>query len=162
MKSVIPAIQTAIHETRRIQKALRPPVLDDLGILATIRWFCREYESTYSAIRIKQEIDIEEEEVADSLKIIIFRVLQEALNNIAKHSGAELARLSLRKAQGRIELVLEDDGQGFDLKKVLGSESTRRGFGLTSMSERIELSGGSFFIDSVMGKGTVIRAVWPV
>ena len=162
LKSVIPAIQTAIDETRRIQKALRPPVLDDLGILATIRWFCREYESTYSAIRIKQEIDIEEEEVADSLKITIFRVLQEALNNIAKHSGAELARLSLRKVQGRIELVLEDDGQGFDLKKVLGSESTRRGFGLTSMSERTELSGGSFFIDSVMGKGTVIRAVWPV
>jgi PAS domain S-box-containing protein len=162
LKSVIPAIQTAIHETRRIQKALRPPVLDDLGILATIRWFCREYESTYSAIRIKQEIDIKEEEVADSLKIIIFRVLQEALNNIAKHSGAELARLSLRKAQGRIELVLEDDGQGFDLKKVLGSESTRRGLGLTSMSERTELSGGYFSIDSVMGKGTVIRAVWPL
>lgn len=162
LKNVIPVIQTAIHETRRIQKALRPPVLDDLGILATIHWFCREYESTYSAIRIKQEIDIEEEEVADSLKIIIFRVLQEALNNIAKHSGAKLARLSLRKVQGRIELVLEDDGQGFDPKKVLGSESTRRGFGLTSMSERIELSGGSFLIDSVIGKGTVIRAVWPV
>ena len=162
LKGVIPAIQTAIQETRRIQKALRPPVLDDLGILATIRWFCREFESTYTAVRIWQEIDIEEEEVPDSLKIVIFRVLQEALNNIAKYSGAELARLSLRKAPGCIELVIEDQGQGFDLKEVLGSESTQRGLGLTSMRERTELSGGSIFIDSVRGKGTVIRAVWPV
>ena len=153
---------TAIQETRRIQKALRPPVLDELGILATIRWFCREYESTYSTIQTRQEIRIEEGEVPDSLKTVIFRVLQEALNNAAKYSGAELARLSLRKTPGSIELIIEDNGQGFDLKKVLGLECTRRGLGLTGMRERIELSGGSFSIDSVRGKGTVIRAVWPV
>ena len=124
LKGVIPAIQTAIQETRRIQKALRPPVLDELGILATIRWFCREFESTYTTVRIRQEIEIEEEEVPDSLKTVIFRILQEALNNIAKYSGADLARLSLRKAPGSTELVIEDHGQGFDLKKVLGLEST--------------------------------------
>ena len=162
LKGVIPTIQTAIQETRRIQKALRPPVLDELGILATIRWFCREFESTYTAVQIRQEIGIEEEEVPDSLKIVVFRILQEALNNVAKYSGAELVRLSLRKAPGSTELVIEDHGQGFDLKEVLGSESTQRGLGLTGMRERTELSGGTFSIDSVRGKGTVIRAVWPV
>ena len=77
------------------------------------------------------------------LKIVIFRVTQEGMNNIAKHSKADLVRLSLRRMDGRIELVIEDNGQGFDLKKVLGSESTKRGLGLTSMRERTELSGGS-------------------
>ncbi len=154
-------LQEAIEETRRIQMNLRPSILDDLGILATIGWFCREYESTYSAIRIREEIDIKEEEVADSLKTVIFRVLQEALNNIAKHSKADLVHLSLREMEGRIELVLKDNGQGFDLEKVLGSESPKRGLGLTSMRERTELSGGSFAIESAEGKGTIIRASWP-
>jgi signal transduction histidine kinase len=69
--------------------------------------------------------------------------------------------LSLRKMDGRIELVLKDNGQGFDMKKVLGSESTKWGFGLTSMRERTELSGGSFAIESAEGKGTTVRASWP-
>jgi signal transduction histidine kinase len=159
--SILPMLQETIEETRRIQMSLRPSILDDLGILATIGWFCREYESTYSAIRIRKEIDIKEEEVADSLKTVIFRVLQEALNNIAKHSKADFVHLSLREMEGRIELVLEDNGQGFDLEKVLGSESPKRGLGLTSMRERTELSGGSFAIESTQGKGTIIRASWP-
>ncbi len=140
--------------------ALRPSMLDDLGILATIEWFCRQFESTYAHIRIRQEIDIQEDEVVDPLKIAIFRVLQEATNNIAKHSKADVVHLSLRKMDGRIELVLEDNGRGFDLKKVLDSDSTKRGLGLTSMRERIELSGGSFAIESTKGKGTIIRASW--
>ena len=97
LKSVIPIVQGAIDEARRIQMNLRPSILDDLGILATIRWFCRQFESTYSDIRIKQSIKIEEHEVPDSLKTVIFRVLQEGLNNIAKHSRAKMVLLFLRK-----------------------------------------------------------------
>ena len=162
LKSVIPVIQGAIDETRRIQTNLRPLMLDDLGILATIGWFCRQYESTYASIIIKQEIDLNEGEVTDSLKTVIFRVVQEALNNIAKHSRADQVHLSLQKVKGRIELVLEDNGQGFNLKKVLGSESVKRGLGLTSMRERTELSGGSFVLESTEGKGTKLRASWPL
>jgi PAS domain S-box-containing protein len=161
LESMIPILEETIQETRRIQMALRPSVLDDLGILATIKWFCRQFESTYTHISIKQEIDIQEDAVVDPSKIVIFRVLQEAMNNIAKHSKADLVHLSLRKSDGRIELVLEDNGRGFDLEKVLGSESTKRGLGLTSMRERIELLGGSFGIESWEGKGTIIRASWP-
>jgi len=162
LESMIPILQETIRETRRIQMALRPSILDDLGILATIEWFCRQFELTYTHISIKQEIDIQEDEVVDPLKIAIFRVLQEATNNIAKHSKADLVHLSLRKTDGRIELVLEDNGRGFDLKKVLASESTKRGLGLTSMRERTELSGGSFGIESGKGKGTTVRVSWPL
>jgi signal transduction histidine kinase len=107
------------------------------------------------------EQTLEERDIPNALKIVIFRVTQEGMNNIAKHSKADLVHLSLRKMDGRIELVLKDNGQGFDLKKVLGLESTKRGLGLTSMRERTELSGGSFAIESAEGKGTTVRASWP-
>jgi PAS domain S-box-containing protein len=162
LESMIPILEETIRETRRIQMALRPSILDDLGILATISWFCRQFESTYTHISIKQEIDIQEDEVVDPLKIAIFRVLQEATNNVAKHSKAGLVHLSLRKRDGRIELVLRDNGRGFDLKRVLASERTKQGLGLTSMRERTELSGGSFSIESGEGKGTTVHVSWPL
>ena len=162
LSSVIPVIQEGIEECRRMQQDLRPSILDDLGLLPTLSWFCRRYQTIYTGIKVDLEQTLEERDIPNSLKIVIFRVTQEGMNNIAKHSKADLVHLSLRKMDGRIELVLEDNGQGFDLKKVLGSESTKRGLGLTSMRERTELSGGSFAIESAEGKGTTIRASWPL
>ena len=92
----------------------------------------------------------------DPLKSVIYRILQEALNNIAKHSKANLVSISLKEKDDRIELVIEDNGIGFDM------ESVKNGFGLGSMRERAEFSVGSFDIESVGGKGTVIRASWPL
>ncbi len=105
---------------------------------------------------------VEENDVSPSLKTVIYRTLQEAVNNIAKHSKADLAHLSLRKTGGKVELLVQDNGRGFDLKEVVDSESSRQGFGLVSMRERTELSGGSFSIDSTEGEGTTIRASWPL
>jgi PAS domain S-box-containing protein len=161
LNTITPLIQEGIEECRRIQQDLRPSMLDDLGILPTLSWFCRRFQTIYSEIRIEQKIEVEEGEVPHSLKVVIFRVTQEAMNNTTKHSKANLVRLHLGKIDQRIELVLEDNGQGFDLEKVRG-DSTRRGLGLTSMKERTELSGGSFAIESTEGKGTIIRASWPL
>jgi PAS domain S-box-containing protein len=160
--SILPMLQETIQETRRIQTNLRPPMLDDLGILPTISWFCRQYESTYSGIRIRQEIHIKEEEVADSLKTVIFRVLQEALNNSAKHSKASEVLLRVSKIEQVIELVIGDNGQGFDPLEAISRRGATRGQGLVGMQERVELSGGSFAVESSTGRGTVIRASWPV
>jgi PAS domain S-box-containing protein len=162
LESVIPIIQGTIEEARRIQMSLRPSVLDDLGILAAINWYCRQYESTHPAISVKKEIDIGENEVPESLKIVIYRVLQETLNNIAKHSKASVVLLYLRKAKQAIQLVVRDSGQGFDLEEAFSRKGTAKGLGLDSMRERAELSGGSFSIESSKGAGTVIRATWPV
>ena len=84
------------------------------------------------------------------------------MNNIAKHSKADFVCLSLRKRDDRLELVLQDNGRGFDQEKAHSQESTRRGLGLSSMRERVELSRGSFAIESTEGKGTIIRASWPL
>jgi PAS domain S-box-containing protein len=162
LKSIIPVVQGAIDEARRIQMNLRPSTLDDLGLLATIRWLCRQFESTYSAIGVKQNIKIEEHEVPDSLKTVIFRILQEGLNNIAKHSRAKVVLLFLQKTEQAIKLALQDNGQGFDLSKVQSPGGTPQGLGLKSMRERAELSGGSFEVESTQGKGTTIRASWPI
>ena len=156
IENIISLAQNGIEESRRIQMDLRPSILDDLGILATLSWFTREFQKVYSHISIEKEIDIQENEVPDSLRIALFRVIQEALNNTAKHSKADLVRLSLGKKEDKIELNIEDNGMGFDL------ENYRKGLGLTSMRERTELLGGSFAIESTPGKGTTIKAQWPI
>jgi len=161
LKALIPLIQESIEEVRKIAMDLRPSTLDDLGILATINWFCREFQTIYSGIRIEKQIKIQEDEVPDVLKTVIYRVLQEGLNNVAKHSEADLVRLSLRKTNKTIEMAIEDNGLGFDLDEEFSVENSRRGLGLASMKERTELSGGSFSIHSVKGTGSTIRASWP-
>ena len=160
LNSLIPIIQSTVEEVRRITMDLRPATLDDLGILATIGWFCREFQNTYSTVRIDKDINIDESDVPESLKIVIYRVLQEALNNVAKHSGADRVTISLTKRNGEIELAIEDNGCGFNLEESLAVESSERGFGLGSMKERIEFAGGSFSVESAEQKGTVVSASW--
>ena len=159
-RMVLSLVQEGIEETRRIQMALRPSILDDLGIVATLSWFCREFEKVYAGIRIERKIDLREEEVPDSLKTVVYRIVQEALNNISKHSGAKNVKIQLSKENSRLELWIEDDGQGFDPSRIRSEKEGMPGFGLTSMKERTELSGGTFTITSAVGKGTQIRASW--
>jgi len=155
LETVIPMIRESIEEVRRIQMDLRPSTLDDLGILATIGWLTREFQKVYSHIQIEKQLDLQEAEVPDPLKITLYRITQEALNNIAKHSKADRVRLSLKKKEDGIELVVEDYGLGFDINNF------KKGFGIASMRERTELSGGSFTIESTQEAGTTIRASWP-
>ena len=96
------------------------------------------------------------------LKVTLYRILQEAFNNIVKHSEAKQVNLSLAKRRNHIDFIIKDNGKGFDLEKVLSLENVQRGIGLSSMSERTKLSGGEFFLESIPGKGTTIRATWPL
>jgi signal transduction histidine kinase len=162
LNSVLPMIREAVEECRRIQLDLRPSMIDDLGLLPTLSWFCRIFDLTYPGIRIEQKIDIVEGDIPDPLKIVIFRVTQEAMNNIAKHSKADLVRFSLRKLDDSLELGLQDNGRGFSLEENHSQRAAVKGLGLTSMKERAELSGGSLHIESAQGKGTNIRAFWPL
>jgi PAS domain S-box-containing protein len=160
LNNLIPLIQNTVEEVRRITMDLRPSTLDDLGILATIAWFCRELQETYSEVEVKREIPIEETEVPEPLKIVIYRVLQEALNNVVKHSGANRVTISLDKNNNTIQLAIEDNGCGFDLDEALSVDDFRRGFGLASMRERIDLSGGLFSLETGRGKGTAVKGYW--
>jgi signal transduction histidine kinase len=159
-EAIIPIAQKTIEDVRRIVKNLRPPILDVMGVLPTISWIMEEFQKIHSDIHIKKDITVEENEIAVSLKAVIFRILQEALSNIAKHSRADNVRLCLKKSADRLELVIEDNGVGFDVRQTILSESSERGFGLASMRERTELSEGTFTINSAREKGTALTASW--
>jgi PAS domain S-box-containing protein len=162
LENLVPMIRETIEEVRNTCMDLRPSTLDSLGIVPTIDWFSREFQTTYPFIQIEKEIDIRETDVPDPLKIVIYRIVQEAFNNAAKHSGAKIILVSLARTDGEIKLAVQDNGRGFDPEDLLSVDTAERGFGLTSMKERTELSGGSFSIESGIGEGTTIRATWPI
>ena len=162
LEQIISLVKDTIEEAQRISSNLRPSILDDMGILSTIRWICRKFQEVFSGIRVDSNLDIQEDDVPEPLKIVICRILQEALNNVSKHSGADTVHLSLRKTKDDIILSIEDNGHGFDMGEVLSEENTENVMGLSSMRERTTLSGGSFEALSKRGKGTIVQAMWPV
>jgi len=158
----IPLIRAAVEETRRISMGLRPSTLDDIGISETLFWFCHQFEEIYKAIHIQTLVEVEESRITDSLKTAIFRIVQEGLNNVAKHSRADRVLLSLRNESDYMELKIEDNGIGFEVENQIIEEKNDRGLGLASMKERVELSGGTLSIRSDLNKGTTIKALWPI
>jgi signal transduction histidine kinase len=162
MRNLLISINFAIEEVRNIYMELRPSLLDDLGVLAATKWFLREFRKMYPEIGIEEDITVREDEVPEDLKIVLFRTLQGAMENIARHSQSCLARVTFGKMNGRFELAVEDRGIGFDSEDVLSMEVLNRGIGLAAMQERIESSGGTFALRSAKGEGTAIRASWPV
>ncbi|MDD2390745.1 MAG: PAS domain S-box protein [Desulfobacterales bacterium] len=162
LNTLVPIIQTAIDEVSRISMDLRPSTLDDLGIIATVSWFCREYQAVYPSLELAKNIEIEESDVPSPIKINLFRILQESLNNVGRHSRATCVRIGLLKTENRIEIFITDNGIGFNVQeKIHIGLNGRRGFGLFSMQERTKHSGGMFSITSIPKKGTTIRASWP-
>lgn len=151
-------LHDTMEDVRRISMELRPPMLDDLGLLATVSWFCREYRALFPELDVKVNIDIEEREIPEPLKLAMFRILQEALNNIGKHATASCVSIEIARKETLASMVIQDDGQGFAVKDL----PPGRGFGLGSMRERAKLSGGRLAIKSLPGAGTSVRAHWPI
>lgn len=162
LENIVSYLMDTIKEAKRISANLRPTILDDLGLLPTIAWFCREFHSFYQDIRIIEDIDIREEKIDDTLKIVIYRILQEAMNNAAEHGRPATIRLELKKREGRIELTVTDDGCGFDPETRLGSADPMSGHGIQGMRERANVCGGEFEIASRPGEGTTVRVRFPL
>jgi PAS domain S-box-containing protein len=151
-----------IKDCKRISANLRPEIIDDRGLLATIDWHTRQFSQHYSQIKIIQQIDVDEQEVAEPLKIVIYRVIQEALNNAATHSKADTIYIRLKKSGNYFEAEVEDNGRGFDLEEVANRGDRISGYGLKSMRERVEIIGGSFSVHSLLTTGTRISITLPV
>jgi len=158
LKNVVDRLRDAINEVRNISMGLRPSMLDDLGLVATIGWFCREFQSLYPAIRVKKRVELEESEIPDVLKIVIFRILQEALNNIGKHAAASSVSVELVRTGDTLKLLIVDDGRGISSEVFRGAN----GLGLGSMKERAKLSSGSLTVDTTHSTGTVVQVTWPL
>jgi len=154
-------IRQVIDQIQKIGFYLCPPTLENahLGILPTISWFCREFQEAHSNIRIDAQVDIQEDKVHNFLKPTIYKILRGALNN-AKYSKASLVHVFLLRRDPAIELTIQDDGEGFDMGKE-GFTASELALSLDSMKERTEITGGALSIESVIGKGATIRALWP-
>jgi signal transduction histidine kinase len=149
-------IHDTINEVRRISTSLRPSMLDDLGLLATIKWYCRSSGELYANARIETKLALNADEAPEYSKIVIYRVLQEALNNALRHSKADTIQVSLETVKDRIRLCVKDNGCGFDPDDVIRSSDPLSGYGLKGMSDRAEVVGGSLSLDSSPGRGTTV------
>ncbi|MCG3113007.1 MAG: GAF domain-containing protein [Candidatus Manganitrophus sp. SB1] len=151
-----------MEELRRLSYDLRPAILDELGLVPTLRWYIEEYSKrTRTAVHL-QTTGLQKR-LSAKIEILLYRVIQEALTNVAKHAQAESVILSLEKKDVHIHLYITDDGKGFEVKRYFSSPPMiRRGLGILGMKERVELAGGTFFIDSDLGQGTRISIKVPI
>ena len=149
----------SIHELQRIISDLRPAHLDDLGLSATLRWYAaRIHELT--SIQVRVDFDGDEPALDDAVKIIIFRIVQEALNNVIKHAQATTVNVKIHYLQKEVRIHVFDNGIGFDMKDVQ-SRIGRVSLGLAGMEERAALLGGGVTVASRPGYGTEVEAVVP-
>jgi signal transduction histidine kinase len=151
---------SALTELQRLIGDLRPSHLDDLGIGAALRWHAGQV-AELSGLRIVVDVLGEEGPVSPAVKTTIFRIVQEALNNIVKHAKAESANILLAFEDKVIRVRVRDDGCGFDLSVKKGSHGGRPSLGLAGMQERAALFGGEFFISSQPGQGTLLEVILP-
>ncbi len=161
LRSLVPTIQDAMEEVRRISTDLRPAILDDVGLLPTMAWHLRELQKGHPRLAVEEHLNAAECDVPLGLRTPVFRILQEATNNVAKHSRASRLVVGLDIVEGAVRLRVKDDGVGFN-PGAPRREANSGGLGLTSMRERAELSGGTFSLASAPGAGTTVEVVWPV
>jgi signal transduction histidine kinase len=147
-------VEDSIIVVRSMALLLRPPMLDDLGLLPALQWQAREV-TRRSGIRVKIAAEEIPETLSDDLKTCIYRIVQEALHNVMQHAKAHNVRVSIHLADERIHLSIHDDGKGFPSKG-------ERGMGLLGIEERVSHLGGSFAVESDPGEGALLRIILPV
>ena len=146
-----------LEDTRHLSRLLRPPILDDLGLVAALRWLARS-QSESAGIEVVAEIVEPLPRIDTDLQTLLFRVAQEALTNVARHSGARSALLRLVARDGTLRLQIADDGRGCDP----GAAERSGGSGLGGMRERLRLYDGRLELHSVPGEGMRLRVVVPL
>ena len=156
----IERLRAAVDEIRRVSNNLAPSTLEDFGVAMALEWLCNEFNSQHPQTGADCTICIDECDTPDLVKIAIYRLVQEALNNVSKHASATRVDISLTATLDGVSLTVADNGIGFDEPKLRIEPDRRFDLGLRGMRERVEATGGVFDIESSPGKGAVIHAEW--
>jgi signal transduction histidine kinase/CheY-like chemotaxis protein len=154
-------LQQAGEQVRSLALELRPTMLDTLGLEATLRWLAEHHQQrTGSEVQVVGHLS--GTSLAPELAIACFRLAQEALTNVVRHAAARHVWIELSQNESALELVVRDDGAGFDVTSTQEQAARRGSLGLLGMRERVQLLGGSLDVASAPGHGTRIRAIFPL
>ena len=154
LASVKRLAEKTVNEVRDLALLLRPSMLDDFGLVPALKWHAREMTKR-TGLNVVVDADDDADDLPDDHKTCIYRLVQEALNNSARHANARTVEVMVKHEGARVRFTVHDDGSGFDTRFV-------RGLGLLGMEERVRRLGGELKIDSHLGRGTLIAAELPV
>lgn len=149
---------SGLDELQRMVAGLRPPHLDELGLLAALRWYSSETVSRYG-LPVNLNSSGNGQELPLNVRVVLFRIAQEAITNVVRHANATHADINLSISETQVNLQVEDDGQGFDVQAVLAAGMHHSCWGLLGMIERADLVGGTCKINSQIGKGTLVEVL---
>lgn len=157
---VITKMQHVMEESRRITTDLRPAILDELGIVSTVRWFTDRYREDHPDVWVKTELSVEEDRIPDRLKTAIFRVVQDYFREIAAGPEGRAVGVALGKTDEAIYLEIDDNCLGYEPVISTAGKIGER-MGLLGIRGRVELAGGRMKVESREGGGSVLRTYWP-
>jgi signal transduction histidine kinase len=146
-------VEGTVRVVRNMALLLRPSMLDDLGLIPALKWQARELSKSTS-LDVAVEAELDSDELPDDYKTCIYRIVQEALHNCARHAHAITVRVRVAQERGRLLLTIQDDGRGFDVRHT-------RGLGLLGIQERVNRLGGTCRVDSQPGSGTTLSVELP-
>ncbi|MBB6017252.1 GAF domain-containing protein [Deinococcus radiopugnans] len=152
---ILADLNAALDSVRRFARNLRPSVLDDLGLLPALEWLAGQAQTP-----TRLEVGGQERRLDAATELTVFRLAQEALNNVDKHAGALSAAIRVIFGEGGVEVVISDDGQGFTPQQA-EARAQQGHLGLTGLRERVALAGGELDVDSTPGQGTALRFSLP-
>lgn len=155
-QSLLAQTMDSLH---RFARELRPAMLDELGLLPALRCYTKDFAER-TGLRIRFNGAPESEKLNEEQKIVVFRVMQESLTNVAKHARADSVAVSLRKLRRGLQVEIRDNGKAFKVQRQLSANGRKR-LGLLGMQERVRLVHGSFAIKSAPGLGTIVRVQIP-
>ncbi len=155
------AVNSTFQKTREFIMTLRPMMLDDLGLVPTMKQYVQDFEEK-SKLSVNFNVIGHECRLQPYSEVTIFRIIQELLTNVQKHAHATHVQASLDFQEAVVVASVEDDGSGFDVNELKSATPQRKGLGLSTMQERIEMLGGKLQIDSRIGRGTRVRIEVPV
>lgn len=157
IKNVLELLDETVKTVRKIASELRPSILDDLGLIDALQWYSLEFEKRYK-ISVSFQTEIDELQLPKGNSIGLFRIYQESLTNVARHSGANFVKSGISITENILALTIHDNGKGFDTNKV----NKKKTLGLLGMKERTLMMGGTYSISSQPGKGTIVVVSVPL
>ena len=155
-------IRDATQQVLALCSELRPKVLDDLGLLPALAAYFRDFSHENRAVFVSPRITVAESDVPAGLKLAIFRVVQAALSNVARHSKASAVRVFLSMFEDELRLGIEDNGVGFDLERWRHRRNGHEGCGLGIILRWVEISGGRCNIEAIPRHGSRVQAFWRI